>query len=80
MQTKDGVITDAFAISNGNLVKFDPLEVQFATKINLDLREAIMIIVKKRYQPILPFKLLFVNKDMDAEIRIQFNNTKGCNS
>ena len=65
---------------NGNLVKFDPLEVQFATKINLDLREAIMIIVKKRYQPILPFKLLFVNKDMDAEIRIQFNNTKGCNS
>ena len=70
VKTYEGETND----KNGNKIKWDPLEEEL---YDTDIIEAIQIIVKERYRPLINIPIKFVNSDMDAEIRIKFDLSDG---
>ena len=68
---------------NGNIINWDPLELEFfndTTGIYQDAISCIKKIIYERFSPImLAFPIVFVEEG-DSHIRVQFDQTLGCNS
>ena len=55
----------------------DPLQQYFFDNPTISINDAIKKIVNERIQPLISLKIIFVNKNEDADIRISFDSSGG---